>query len=503
MLLHLTRESLPGFEVPEEWRGLLSVSGSVIALRGDDTGAVLLYARVSGPDVTVSDDLGELLSSVDPPPDLSPEGLSFLLHDGQVPFPRTVYRDIFCLTVGDRSELRLGAGSVRTSFSVDFPYSSERSREDQIPDTGRLLSLLAEATARRLEPFDEAALLLSAGKDSTALALALAECGRTDVRCLTYTSEGDDEHVHAGETCRRLGLRHEVVSLDGAGVSVPDALMTFFERSPLPPGDLAQIPVVVLAAAAGASLECLLEGTGNDATFGYVPRPKDARAARFCMGRWGWVDGLKRLLPVDSELNYALRDPVEINWPGLRLRYVDSSRLLAGAVNTSRSWRRVRRELRGLDVTDMRTLLRGRHFEIGAQRQKIDLAARAFGVIPLYPYQDPAVIDYYFNLPERDRFDRAGLVNKVLLRRLLRERLDYDPAAIGKRGFQFDGAGFVARYRDLIVEEIRTCDLFYDRGLDFLPDSLKRVNRTRFGWHHVVGLFQLAAWYNHTQYLRR
>jgi hypothetical protein len=233
-----------------------------------------------------------------------------------------------------------------------------------------------------------------------------------------------------------------------------------------------------------------------------VPRRVDRLASRLTLGRWGWADVLKPLLSPGSRLNYLLRDPVEINWAGLRLRHCDTRRLFEGAVNTSREWRAVRRRLAPLSLgpVDLRGLLRGRHFEVGSQKDKIELAARVSGMRGVYPYQDAGVIDYYFNLPEAERYDPVRQVNKRLLRRLLGERLDYDERAIGKRAFQFDGAGFVSKHRAFVEGEILGCALFDPRSHGRLRRWIDAAARGGYAWQAVVGLFQLAGWHNRSRH---
>jgi len=472
---------------------------------GDDTGEVTRYLAPVGGDVLISDEPDRLLLTVRRERGrlgISRTSLSHALHDGVVPFPATIYDGVLALTLGDRVTLSAARGEVTLEPSVDFPYFAERSRRDETPDTGRLLELLADATARRIEGASNVLLLLSAGKDSSGLALALAECGRRDVLAVTYTSDRDDEAAFARRTADRLGFRHETVSLRDASSTAPDALDGLFERAPFPPVDPAQIPVLLTLRRYASDGAVVVEGTGNDASFGYVPRLKELRAVRFGLGRWSAADALKPLVSPWSGLNYALRDPVEVNWPALRPRHCDTRRFFQDVVNTSAVWRRVRRRLGPIDPIDARGLLRGRHFEIGSQRQKIDLAAGALGMRAVYPYQDERVASYYFNLPEPDRFDRARLVNKVLLRRLLRERLDYDEHAVGKRGFTFDGAAFLQRFSRHVLDEVACCSFVGPSAVDFTERALTASRTAPRAWHAAVALFQIAGWLNRAHTLR-
>ena len=485
---------------------MLETRGDELTVSADDTGSDVVYAAFAPDEVMLGLDVGEILlarRTAGRSTDICATSLSHLLHDGQVPFPDTIFEDVYALALGDRATVNREGNSLAVSFDVEFPYLASLSRQDESADTERLLRLLADSVSRRLEGRRDVVLLMSAGKDSVALALALAECGRTDVRCVTYTSEGDDEHVYASEFCRRLGLPHSTVSLDACADIADEALLRFFTESPLPGGDLAQIPVALVLASTLDPGGTVIEGSGNDAPFGYLPRKKDRIAAALTVGRWDWIDGLRSAVPPGSQVDYLMRDPAEVNWPGLRLRHAETSRLFPGAVNTSRVWRQFRRQHPGMDAVDMRGLLRGRHFEIGCQRQKVDLAAVAYGLEAVYPYQDGPLLDYYFNLPEETRYDRRRMVSKLLLRELLRSRLEYDDRTIGKRGFRFDGAAFVRGHRDLVRDEIGGCDLLDRSAREQLLRAMDIVDSRRYAWHHIVGLFQFAAWHNHSRYLDR
>jgi hypothetical protein len=155
-----------------------------------------------------------------------------------------------------------------------------------------------------------------------------------------------------------------------------------------------------------------------------------------------------------------------------------------------------------MDIIDFRALWRGRNFEISTEVRKIRLAAQAFGMGAILPYLDKGVIDFYFNLPEEERYDRRHWTTKRLVREVLRSRIGYDDSKIGKRAFLLDGANFVKRMRSMILDEVYGCRLFDKEGLRFLERSIERADANRYAWHHVVGLSQFAGWYNHSKYLR-
>ncbi len=303
MILTLGPDALGAPASPAGWEGRIARAGDAIVIRGDDTGEEVLFLHSSGRAVTVSDDVGELLSAIRASGkkvelETREGGLSHFLHDSVVPLPRTIFRDVFALTIGDRATVRReGDGRLAVTFSTEFPYFTRLSREDQSPDHDRFLGLLADSMERRLSKYRSGVLFLSAGKDSTALALALAERGRKDVPCATYAVPGGVEDEYARGVCRKLGLPHTVVSLDSEAATVRDALTRFFTESPLPSGDLAQIPTILLTRATAAPGGAVIVGSGNDTSFGALPYPKDRRIVPLCLGRTALADPLKRCLP--------------------------------------------------------------------------------------------------------------------------------------------------------------------------------------------------------------
>ena len=88
------------------------------AATGDDTGATITYACLSGDRLVSAPDLRGLLRAAGKVElELDPIALSHLLHDGFVPFPRTIFKDVYALGIGDRAVLverggRPGPGDV-------------------------------------------------------------------------------------------------------------------------------------------------------------------------------------------------------------------------------------------------------------------------------------------------------------------------------------------------------------------------------------------------------
>jgi asparagine synthetase B (glutamine-hydrolysing) len=361
------------------------------------------------------------------------------------------------------------------------------------------------AAVERQLPADESGfLMLSSGKDSSALALGLADAGRADFPCVTFVAgSGDSEPVHASKLCGRLGLRHETVGLQLAGSAVEDLLREFFAASPLPCGDFAQIPYVLCVRQAGPGISAVLDGSGNDAYMGYVPSRSEILKQRLCTGHGRLARALARGLGPQSGFNYFLRSPADATLPGRTFRAADSRAFHPGDVDTGPFWQALSDEWGQLDEFAFRNSPVERHVDQAEILLKLRLAASFAGQRPVLPFCDEDLIDYVFHLPEAARFHRRTRTNKLLLREVLARYADYDADAIGKGFFEFDGAGFLLQHRDFVLDEIGSCSLWDPRMRERVETWLRRLERRPLLYHCLLPLLMLSGWHNHSRFLER
>jgi len=480
--------------VPEDLAPFLHKDRHRLRISGDPHLATPIYVIVD-PDAvhltTHPAGLCRLLAASSRSRNLAEHALSHLIHDGQVPLPGTVLEGVWMPGAGDTITVDRRSGHVTRGGA--FPYTSERSRGTSEPSTRRLRELLTRATATALEGSAAPALMVSAGKDSTAVAYAAARASWS-VLGITYTTSETDEETIAASTCRRFGHEHRTVRLaDFSDAELRRALDRFFARTPLPSGDLAQIPYALCMQATADHADRYLDGTGNDVPFFFLPTSLERRLRAVRPPRV-----LRAAVPAGSPFRYLLRTAIERGYAGLRYQFEDTRRFCSHTHDTTARWDRLQRRLAGRSIVDVRALTRGRHVESGSIRHKVDLATAAFDRERRFPFMDAELFDYVFHLPAEHRYDERWGRSKLLLRRLLREDLGYDDEAVGKRAFTFDGNTFLERMREVVREELLACDLFDRRTLEArIRRDLDRCERGwRRAWQPVVGLYQLAAWRN-------
>lgn len=506
MLLEFQADHLGDVVLPAGWESRVRSRPDGLRFTGDRTGFRELFIHCGSKAGAAATSLGELLDHLartDVAVELNPFGISSALHHGLVPFPHTEYKDIYSLSIGDVADLGVRGGSLTIELHNDYPWTEDRSRNDGEPSEERLLELLAASTERQLnDAGNDGFLMLSSGKDSPALALALAECGLEHIPCVTYSSgELDPEPPVAADICRRLGLQHEIVEMSDDPDNTADTLTRFFEASARPGVDLSQIPYVLATDAVTPAQGAVIDGCGNDYYMGYPPTGYDVTKPRFRIRGRAAAVALQRVFPVDSPMNYFARSRAEVTLPGRTMRPHHGRRLYGDAVDTGRFWYDASRETRHLSLMDLYAVINVRYTGPGGSVQKLRLVASSAGMSAALPWCDNDVADYYFNLREPYRYDRETGKNKLLLRKMLHRYLDYDSDAIGKHYFQFDGPGFLERNDEFVRSEIYSCELWEPDGLRLVNKWLDRVESRPLLYHALLTIFMVSGWHNHSRYL--
>ena len=127
--------------------------------------------------------------------------------------------------------------------------------------------LLCESVQRSCAGMHAPWLLQSGGKDSTTLAIAIAEA-RPDTTCITYLGGREENEVDsAARVARTLGLRHETLVCDPGRAY--DRYLAIVDRMPLLTADFALLSCVDLGTEVkGKGGDGLIDGLGADSYFG-------------------------------------------------------------------------------------------------------------------------------------------------------------------------------------------------------------------------------------------
>ena len=435
---------------------------------------------------------------------ISPFGMSQFLHHGLVPPPHSEWEEIWFIGLGERAILTDSPKGIDLAFERSYALVQANSTGESIPSTAALLELLTKSVDKQLAEADnQGFLMLSSGKDSVSVAVALAEGGHSDIPCITYRPEPENkEDMLAADVCRRLGLTHRTLDFPTHTSAVETRLVAFFEGSPRPCADLVQIPYALAVGDSGLSSGAVFDGSGNDAYMGYVPGSGFRTKQRYRVRSQSAARLIESILPVDSPINYLTRSRLSSGLPCRTLRFADTKKFYANALDTEPWWHQMSGEVADFDSVDLMSAVTTIYEDQAAVHLKAYVAAAAFGLEAKLPFTDPEIVDYFFNLPTPNKFDRDTGETKILLREMLMDTIGYDAGKVGKHYFGFAGDQFLVEHRDFVLSEISQCTLWEPSVASLAASWLDRVERRPLYYHSLLILFQLSGWHNHSRYVQ-
>lgn len=379
--------------------------------------------------------------------------LADLLRNAFVYPPHTIYRDVKNMATGFALQRDLG-GEPRFHFAYQSALAAPRPASDAISDETLLSTyhrLLTEAVQRCTADMKAPWFLQSGGKDSTSLAIAIADV-RPDTTCMTYLGGKEEDEVDSARfVANGLGLKHEVLICNPGRAY--DRYLAMLPRIPLLTADFATLSYADLATEIGHRQgDGIIDALGVDPFFGVPLHLRDymlnalARSARLPAAL------LKHpLISRSFKLCFALgtlqMNGFERYFPGSRFSDSEVDKLFGWKVSThSRKRMEVfEDDLRAAESAEavrriVLVVLEAAGFAKGiypAQAMKLRLA---------YPYCDEPFCEWIFSGVPDDRLIGPDGTNKVLMRKYIAQRFEHLPYVKSKGSFRFDVVG-LARMR--------------------------------------------------------
>ena len=471
-----------------------------------------LYWPSSQSMLLYSTSITELLSDVrvSKPLKVSMHGLSFLLQSGVVPPPKTAYQDIYIVGIGDEAQVGTKNGKVQVTFSHQFPFmNANRLASDEMqPNEEVILQMLAEATLSRIDESKPSFLFHSAGKDSNSIALALAEAGwQRTVTLLTHKSKGKaDESEISAKIAKQLGFKHQILyEVDQLQIKHHRAIEDYFIHAPFPCTDnvtlayplyVQQLPELRVAN--------IIDGGGNDSYMATPPTRREANNVLLSkvMHRASFM---RQFTPSESSFLPLIRTSAEcfgING----LSFMDAKKILPDAINVYSHWNKESQLRKNWDVFDLKTGVLTPIIASELHIRKARNFADSIHSNLVLPFANQCVAEYFSKVPEEYLFDRKALHNKIILRRMLKNRLALDSDQLGKMGFSYDSHSMILQNWVGILKELQACPLWEQTYLMKMIMRLKKTMQTHhkyaeFSGRLIYRMYLLSAWYNKNRYL--
>lgn len=442
---------------------------------------------------------------------VSTEGLSFLLQSGVVPPPKTAYQDIYILGIGDKAKVSTLNGKIDIQFSHEFPFlNANRLQADEMqPDEDLILQMLAEATLSRIDESKPSFLFHSAGKDSNSIALALAEAGWQDkVTLITHKSKGQaDESEISAIIAKQLGFKHHILhEVDQLQAEHKQAINDYFVNAPFPCTDNVTLAFPLYAHQVpelkGANI---IDGGGNDSHM-MTPATQSELKVLPLSKLTHHTSFMRHFAKSESLLSPLIRTPAE--WCGVSgLSFADAKKVLPKAMNVYPHWQQESQLRKDWDLFDFKTDMYSTRTIAEVHIRKARNFADSINSNMVLPFANQQVAEYFAQMPEQHLFDRKTLKNKLILRKILKDRIGLDSDALGKLGFSYDSSSVVMHNWDWMLQEMQQCTLWHQPSLLRMVTRLKDVMQSEhkyadFSGRLIYRTYLLSAWYNRNRYLQ-
>ena len=356
----------------------------------------------------------------------------------------------------------------------------------------RLCGAVERACAESRSPWQ----LQSGGKDSTSLAIAIADA-RPDTTCITYLGGREENEVEsARRVATTLGLRHETLVCDPARAY--DRYLAIVDRMPLLSADFALLSYVDLGTEIAASGgDGMIDGQGSDNYFGAVVPWQKRLMYRMAMSlpipQFVFeLPGISRSFKACYALGTLKMSRIERVFPGSRFTDEEVDALFGRRIaGQSRS----RLALFEDEIRSARTIAEWRDISMSLAGSTGGLAkglytASALGMHAAYPYCDSELASWvYRRVPREELLDPATGHNKVLVRKHIGARFANLPYVEHSKGsFRFDVVGLARDRFDAVYEFARS-------EHDVLPGAREwlRRNRGRLDNKYFASKFYLLA----------
>ena len=216
----------------------------------------LYYAEKSGA-VYFASELRALVSVAFPSvPELDPDAITQFLTFGALPAGVSPFKDVKMVLPGEVVRVSVDSGSAVMTHLTNFAGPDIIESE---PEIGRFRSVLQDSVLHHLEADIDVSLLLSAGVDSTMIAMAARDLGRK-LTCLTVSgSLYGDETAGARRTATAYGHNYQSVPVD-----LNEGMVTDFFHNMQRPSIDGLNTYLVCGAVAAAGFRVALSGLGGD-----------------------------------------------------------------------------------------------------------------------------------------------------------------------------------------------------------------------------------------------
>jgi asparagine synthase (glutamine-hydrolysing) len=480
-----------------------------LVLARDRMGIKPLYIARRGEDLYFGSELKTIFIHPEIERRIDLAALDCYLALNYVPGPRTLVEGIEKLRPGYWLEWRDGKVRSQAYWTLPFEQARQVSDGDAVDE---LNSLLQQSVREHLVSDVPLGLWLSGGIDSSTILHYATHAlgGPLKTFSVSFQGRSFDETSYIRPVAARYGAQHEELDLS-TDLDLTDAIESFASYADEPNADAGALPVWFLSKMTRRSVTVALSGEGTDELLGgyltYRANDLARRVRWFPDAALQLGEAAARWLPVSDE-KIGLDYKVKRFLAGCRMRPERAHVYWNGTFSDEEKTRLLQAELPGGLGSLLGELARAgdraaaylwfdqKYFLPDDILAKVDRMSMAHSIEVRPPFLDHRIVEFAARLPDRLKVDGAG--QKVILRRLMKNKLPEDVLRRKKVGFDIPAhewlrGPLLPLLRDTLEGGISEHEgLFHKRATAALvEDHLAR--RANLGYH-LWGLMILFLW---------
>lgn len=475
-----------------------------ITIESDIAGQNPIYLFYTETEILYTKELKLLLNYINKSLTISDSAISFLLKSGLVPTPYTVYKNVYILSIGNKVIVSNINNKFKIEFLNEFPFQ-ESDASINLPDEDYILDLIANATISKIKPNRNSYLFHSAGKDSNTIALSLSKNNYTDVTFVSHKSKGkSDESEISKKISDKLGFNHKILYepsiLEKKHINAFD---NYFKNLLLPVMDVVSLAYPIYDTQINFKDSNIIDGMGNDVYIGHIPSRREYQFANY-------LSKVSFLKPLTNKLNsenyFHILGLNKIEWTGLvGFMNKDCLSIYPEFDNIDNYWQGLEKDAIKLDYFELRAKIRGGIIDQEIFMRKVRNFADINNANLIFPWADSNVAHYFNTINPKYLYNKKILKNKLILRELLKTKLDLDSDKLGKLGYTFDYWKIMNLMFNNVKDEILNCNLWDKKGIEIIFNRLykRSIRDDRFSNRAkslIQRLYLISAWFNNNKY---
>ena len=425
---------------------------------------------------------------------ISNYSLSFLLQNGIVPLPFTIYENLYISGFGYTHCLNEENKKINFKFNFPFKIGGNSSFNKEY-----YLNILTDSIEKKL--FKEKSFLLhSAGKDSNIIALCLSRLkDKHDITLINQNYSGklqNSENEISKRISKKLGLKH--ITINDNKIFNESEIKNFFQKMPLPCLDNLSLAYIKFDYQIQNESN-IIDGMGNDIYLGHISSYREF----FRQLLTPKLSFLKKKYSTRtlSRINLLFKTRSE-NTGMIGFSYLDSLKMNPNIIDTYNFWKDIDKKFPFNDYNLFRSLVRGIHIDNEMYIRKSRNFCDIYNHNLVLPFYDTKCIEYLSNIKKKYLYNSITRQNKIIFRQVLKDELDLDYNIIKKKSFEYDYSKFLNENKDYIINEIEICKIFSPNNIHIqLYEKFTDRKYSETAKYLLLRLFLIASWVNNNKYL--